>query len=155
MALERWRPRRELMRAPWRELAEMQRDVEDMFSPFFRGLAWPWLGERAWTPAVDMVESKDEIVVRADLPGLDEKDIDVSVEHGRLTIRGERKEARDTKEGDEYYSERKTGAFFRALPLPAAVDAEKVTASFKNGVLEIHLSKTTESKATKIEIKAA
>ncbi|MBI1734236.1 MAG: Hsp20/alpha crystallin family protein [Candidatus Rokubacteria bacterium] len=141
---------------PWREMEDMQREMEDMFTPFFRGLAWPWREERAWSPAIDMVERKDEIVVRVDLPGLEEKDIEVSVDDGRLTIRGERKETREEKdEGYEYYCERRAGAFFRGLPLPTGVDADKVKASFKNGVLEVHLPKAKESKPKKVEIKAA
>ena len=89
MALETWRPRLTTWN-PFRDLARVEREMEEMFG---RPLRWPWGdGERGWAPAVDMVDRKDEIVLRADLPGLDEKDIEVTVQDGALTIRGERKE---------------------------------------------------------------
>jgi HSP20 family protein len=157
MALERWRPKRALARAPWQELERLEHEMEHMFWPFAR--MFPWSGTRelapGWMPAVDMVERKDEIVLRADLPGLQEKDIEVSVQDGMLTLRGERKEEREEKDEDYYYCERSLGKFSRSLTLPTGVDAEHVKATFKNGVLEVHLPRTKESKARKIEIKAA
>lgn len=98
-------------------------------------------------PAVDMVDEKDEIVVKADLPGLDQKDIEVTVQDGTLTIRGERKEEKEEKKEDYYYAERTYGAFMRSLPLPKGVDADKVKATFKKGVLEVHLPKAKEARA--------
>ena len=96
MALELWRPKL-MARSPFRELARLEREMEDMFG---RLPAWPWgERERGWAPAVDMVDRKDEIVLRADLPGLDEKDIEVTVQDGMLTIRGERKEETEEKKG--------------------------------------------------------
>src|ERR1035437_6673410 len=92
----------------------------------------------------------------ADVPGLTENDIDVTVKDGVLTLRGQRKEEKETKEGEEYYCcERWSGSFSRTLTLPPGINAEKVSASFKNGVLEIHLPKTKEAEGKKIEIKAA
>ncbi len=95
------------------------------------------------------------IVLRADLPGLDEKDIEVRVQDNTLTIQGERKEEKEEKKEDYYCSERAYGAFMRSLTLPASVDASKIKATFKKGVLEVHLPKAKEAKGTKIEIKAA
>lgn len=157
MALELWRGKRGLMRSPWRELTEMEREMEDMLAPFFRGFPWRLHPERAWrwAPAIDMVERKGEVVLRADLPGLAEKDVEVSVQDGTLTIRGERKEEREEKEEDYYYCERSQGAFVRSVPLPPGVDADKIKATFKNGVLEVHVPKSKESAAKTIEIKAA
>jgi HSP20 family protein len=152
MALELWRPKL-MARSPFRELARLEREMEDMFG---RLPAWPWSErERGWAPAVDMVDRKDEIVLRADLPGLDEKDIEVTVQDGMLTIRGERKEETEEKKEDYYYSERTYGVFARTLPLPAGVEADKVKAIFKKGVLEVHLPKAKESKGKRIEVKAA
>lgn len=152
MALERWRPRL-MARSPFRELARFEREMEDMFG---RMPAWPFgERERGWAPAVDMVDRQDEIVLRADLPGLAEKDIEVTVEDGGVTIRGERKEETEEKKEDYYYSERTYGMFARTLPLPTSVDADKVKATFKGGVLEVHLPKSKEAKGRKIEIKAA
>jgi HSP20 family protein len=156
MALELWRHRG--MGRPFRELARMEREMGDLFGRFFQD--WPGAGlaerGRAWAPAVDMIDRPDEVVVRADLPGLEQKDVDVTIQEGMLTIRGERKEEREEKkEGQDYYcSERAFGAFVRSMPLPPGVDPEKVKATFKNGILEVHLQKSKESKGKKIEIKA-
>ena len=152
MALETWRPR--LMAwSPFRELARVERDMEDMFG---RLPQWPWgERERGWAPAVDMIDHKEEIVLRADLPGLEDKDIEVTVQDGALTIRGERKEEKEEKKEDYYYSERCYGAFTRTLMLPAGVESDKVKATFSKGVLEIHLPKAKEAKGRKIEVKAA
>ena len=152
MALELWRPKL-MARSPFRDLARFEREMEDMFSRF---PAWPWgERERGWAPAVDLVDHKDELVLRADLPGLDEKDIEVTVQDGNLVIHGERKEETEEKKEDYYYSERTYGVFARTLPLPTGVDADKVKATFKNGVLEVHLPKAKEAKGRRIEIKAA
>lgn len=157
MALELWRPKRARMRGPWDELERIENEMEDMTRWFSRHVPWGHLRERVngWRPSVDMVERKDEIVVRADLPGLEQKDIEVSVQDGTLTIRGERREEREEKDEDYYCCERSSGKFFRSLALPAGVDAEHVKATFKNGVLEVHVPRTKEAKAKKIEIKAA
>jgi HSP20 family protein len=152
MALERWRPRL-MARSPFRELARLEHEMEDMFG---RLPTWPWgERERGWAPAVDMIDHKDEIVLRADLPGLDEKDIEVTVQDGMVIIRGERKEETEEKKEDYYYSERSYGVFARTLPLPAGVEADRVKATFKKGVLEVHLPKAKEATGKKIEIKAA
>jgi HSP20 family protein len=152
MALELWRPKF-MARSPFRELARLERDMEEMFGRF---PMWPWgERERGWAPAVDMVDRKDELVLRADLPGLEEKDIEVTVHDGSVTIRGERKEEAEEKKEDYYCSERSYGVFARTLPLPTGIDADKVKATFKSGVLEVHLPKAKEAKGRKIEIKAA
>jgi len=148
MALELWRPR--MLRGPFRELARMERDMEDLFGK----VDWPWRTERGWVPAVDMVDAKDEIVLRADLPGMDEKSIDVTVQDGTLTISGERKEAKEEKKEDYYYSERTYGGFSRTVMLPTGVEADKVKATFRKGVLEVHLPKAKEAAGKKIDIKA-
>jgi HSP20 family protein len=133
----------------------MEREMEDLFGRFSR--EWPWargVAEvRGWAPAVDMLDRKDEVILRADLPGLEQKDIEVTVDQGMLTIRGERKEEKEVKEEDYYYCERWTGSFARSVALPPGVDAEKVRASFKNGVLEVHIPKAKEAKGKKIEVK--
>jgi HSP20 family protein len=155
MALERWRPRWGL--APWRpfrELARMEREMEDLWG---RALGeWPaggWAAAGGWAPAIDMIDRADEIVVRADLPGLEQKDVEVSLDQGVLTIRGDRKEEKEAKEEDYYCCERWAGAFGRSLTLPAGVEADKIKAVFRNGILEVHLPKTKEAKGKKVEIK--
>jgi HSP20 family protein len=129
-------------------------EFDEFFDRFFGD--WGGLREsRGWSPAVDMVDGKDEVVVRADLPGLDQKDLHVSVENGRLTIRGERKEEQEEREQNYYCCERWAGKFSRTLTLPPQVDADKIRANFKNGILEIHLPKTKEALGRRIDIQAA
>jgi HSP20 family protein len=119
-------------------------------------MPWPWAdGERGWAPAIDMIDGKDEMVLRADLPGLTEKDVDVNVQDSVLTIKGERKSETEEKKDDYYYCERSYGRFTRSLTLPAGVDADKVKATFKNGVLEVRLPKVAATNGRKIEVKAA
>jgi len=135
----------------------MEREMEDWFG---RSLS-EWPGYRretealGWSPAMDVIDRKDEFVLRADLPGLTEKDVEVTVQNGNLSLRGERTEEKETKEGEEYVRERWSGSFSRTLNLPAGVNAEKINASFKNGVLEVHLPKTKQAEGKRIEIKAA
>jgi HSP20 family protein len=125
-----------------------------LFGTFFRD--WPmsrFAREAAWAPALDMLDRKDEVVLKADLPGLEQKDVEVTVEEGVLTVRGERKEEKEVKEEEYYRCERWVGAFARSLALPPGLDAENVKATFKKGVLEIHLPKTKEAKGKKIDIR--
>lgn len=152
MALEVRRPKAGLVRWPF---AEIEREMDEWFERVFRGWPWPrWTGTRRGAgPAVDMLDRPDAVVVRADLPGLEQKDIEVTVEEGVLTIRGERKEEKEVKEEDYYACERWTGAFSRSLMLPPGIDADKIRATFRNGVLEVHLPKTREARGKKIEVK--
>jgi HSP20 family protein len=156
MALEVLRPKRAVAMRPWEPFARLEREMEEMLTPFSRWwpFGWPIERERGWMPALDLVERKDELVLRADLPGFEEKDLDVSISEGVLTIRGERKEERQEKEGQYYYAERSFGSFVRSVALPGGVDADNVKATFKNGVLEVHLPRTKEAKAKKVAIEA-
>lgn len=136
------------------DLEDLQQEMNRVFDlkmrPFKLGN-----GDKLWAPAVDIVDEKDQIKVKADLPGLKKEDIDVSVENDVLTIKGEKKEEKETKEKDYIRSERYYGAFHRAFTLPASVDAAKVNAAYKEGVLEITLPKKegAKPKQTKVEIK--
>jgi HSP20 family protein len=134
----------------------MEQEMEETFDRFFQG--WPWSRGPAeglgWAPAIDVVDRKDEVVLRADLPGMTEKDVEVTMQDGNLTIRGERKEEKEEKEENYYCCERSYGAFSRALAVPAGVNVGKINATFKNGVLEVHLPKTKEVTGKKIEVKA-
>lgn len=157
MANEPLRPRWGIRRPLRRELSRLEPEIDDLFSRFFRGWLWPRGDVEAlgWTPAVDVVDHKNELVLRADLPGMSEKDIDISLEEGNLTIRGKREEEREQKEADYRCCERWSGFFSRSLMLPPGVDTEKISATFKNGVLEVHLPKAKAAVGKKIEIKAA
>jgi HSP20 family protein len=135
----------------------MEREMDDLFGGFFGG--WPRLRDETealeWSPAIDVIDRKEELVLRADLPGLTEKDIEITVRDGTLRLSGQRTEEKETKEEDYYRSERWSGSFSRALTLPAGINADKVNASFRNGVLEVHLPKIREAAGKKIEVKAA
>ncbi len=105
------------------------------------------------TPAVDMFEEKNEIVVKAEIPGIDKNNIEVQLSDHLLTIKGEKKKEEEDKREHYYRSERSYGSFMRTLPVPAEVRADKIKASFKNGVLEVYLPKTEEAKAKDIKVK--
>lgn len=110
----------------------------------------------AFIPSVDVSDRDKEILVTAELPGLDEKDIDVTVDDNALTIRGEKKEENREERDNYYHVERSYGSFHRTIPLPATVDRDKVKASFKKGVLKITLPKSPEAqeRTKKIQIEA-
>lgn len=142
---------------PWRRpggLRPFWREMDDFWKRFFSEMP---LAERAteWEPAVDISETDGNVMVRAELPGLEAKDIGVDVSGDVLTIRGEKKMEEEKKEEKYYCRERYAGSFQRSFQLPAGLKAEKVDARFKNGVLTINIPKSEESKQKKIEIKAA
>lgn len=140
-------------------------DLDRELRDFAEGAFTTPLGTRrlsqvvGWVPATELTENQDELLLTAELPGLDRKDIDIAVDEGVLTIRGEKAEER--KEGEEdkkyYLWERTYGSFQRSFVLPRNIDATKITAEFEKGVLKVRLPKTAESKAKgrKIEIKAS
>jgi len=106
----------------------------------------------SWTPAVDVYESENAIEIKADLPGMTEKDIDVSVENNTLTIKGERQFENEEKRENYHRVERQYGSFYRSFQLPNTVDVTKIHANFKNGILELALPKREETKPRKISI---
>lgn len=132
---------------------EMDKLMDNVFGGFN---TWPFeKSTDAFTPRIDVVDTDKEIRVSAELPGLDEKDIDVSLTPEAVTIRGEKKEEKEEKGRDYYRSERSYGSFSRTIPLPSDIDAENVAASFKKGVLTIKLPKTKRAieETKKISIK--
>jgi HSP20 family protein len=104
-------------------------------------------------PAVDVYEEKDDIVVKAELPGMTKEDIQVDIADSHLTLKGEKKKEEKIEEEDYFACERSYGSFHRSLELPTEVQAEKVKASFKNGILEIRLPKSEEAKTKEIKVK--
>jgi len=144
---------------PWEPFREMV-DIGNIFDRFFsrnlpqlrRGLGL--FGGRFWFPAVDVYDKEDSLIVKAELPGIDKKNIKVNVDGDILSIKGETRKEQEVKEKDYYYSERAYGSFYRTLPLPVAVQKEKVKASYKDGILTIELPKSKEagSKETDIQI---
>lgn len=107
-----------------------------------------------WRPAVDLDEEDNEYTIRADLPGVDVKDIDVSLEDGVLTLRGERREEHKKSENGRHRVERFTGSFFRRMTLPEAADSDQVSAHFDQGVLSIRIPKSEKKQARKIKVQA-
>lgn len=148
--LIRWEPFRGLSRwAPFRELAALQGQVDRLFGDSLFGEAFD---RTSWLPAVDIVENDHEIALRADLPGVDPKGVDIQVENGRLTLRGERTYEKDVKEEDYRRVERTYGSFVRSFALPNSVDADKIQAEYRNGVLELRLPKRAEAKPKQIKV---
>jgi HSP20 family protein len=134
--------------------SSLQREMDRVFSDFSRQFGEPF-GDRALAPKLDIAESDGEITVTAELPGVEQKDVEVTVRDDILTIRGEKKAEKETKEKDYHLVERSYGSFNRVLRLPPGVDAEKVRASIDKGVLTIVLPKAAQSQPKKVEIKPA
>jgi HSP20 family protein len=110
--------------------------------------------EKSWMPAVDVFEKEDRFIVKAELPGMKEEDIDISVVGDTLSIKGEKKTETEVKEEDYYRCERSYGSFYRSIPIPSNVDANKIEASFDDGVLELVLPKSAKIKPKKIAVSA-
>ena len=147
---------------PWRpfsELSRMERDMDRMFGNFFGrrlfDFRWPErvreIGVRE--PAIEVYEEKDDVVVKAEIPGIKKEELEVNVTDDLLTIKGEKKKEEEVKEKGYYYSERSYGAFERSVQIPRAVHADKARASFKDGILEVRLPKTEEAKRKEVKLK--
>jgi HSP20 family protein len=154
MAIVRFRPFGTAV-DPFREFGEVQHEMNRLFDNFLGRGSQSGGMERVWAPAVDMYETKDELVVAAELPGLNEKDIHLSITGDMLTLRGERHWNQETKQDTYYRSERWYGKFERTLPLPVPVQADKVKASYREGVLTVKLPKVEEIKPKEIKIDVA
>ncbi len=139
-------------------LLSLRHEMDRIFDDFFRGFsAMEPFADRtgAFAPRLDVTETDKELKVRAELPGMDEKDVEVTLTPGTLTIRGEKKEEHEEKNGTYYRMERSFGSFSRSIPLPREVDQDKVSAAFKKGILTITLPKSgdTEERSRKIPVK--
>jgi HSP20 family protein len=152
MAIERWRPRWGI--TPWRPFRELE-EWERRFDDLFGRPSWRLpVEERGWMPAVDVFEKEDRFVVKAELPGMKEEDIDVSVIGDTLSIKGEKKTETEIKDENYYRCERSYGSFYRSIPIPSNVDANKIEASFEDGILEVALPKSAKVKPKKIAVSA-
>ena len=127
----------------------------DWFDRFFEDFAMPsvFSEENGFSPAFDVSETDEQLTVKAELPGIAEKDIDISISDGILTIKGEKKHEKEEEDAHYHTVERRYGSFSRTMRLPTDVDTEKVDATFKDGILRLTLPKTEASKPRKIEIK--
>lgn len=147
MDIMEWKPFREITRLR----SEMDRLWDDYFGSGRQALR---PAEGTWLPSVDVSETADKIVVKAEIPGMDAKDIDISLSGDVLTIKGEKKTEREEKEENYHLVERSYGSFSRSLRLPMAVNADEIEATYKQGVLTVSCPKKEEVKAKPIEIKA-
>jgi HSP20 family protein len=107
----------------------------------------------SWIPSVDIFEAEDEIVLRTELPGLSEEDVEITIENGRLALKGEKRFEREETEGDYRRVESRYGSFYRSFALPNSVDREKIEAKFDKGVLNVTLPKAEVAKPKRIEVK--
>ena len=146
MALVRWEP--------MRELSTLQGEMNRLFNTFFDedGNGQARQGTRRWAPAVDLFERDESLVLKADLPGLAEEDVKIELHDNVLTISGERQADFEEKQNGYYRIERAFGGFSRSLTLPEGVDADKIGASFRNGVLEVRIPKPEQKQPRRIEI---
>jgi HSP20 family protein len=145
MAIIRW--------DPFRDLVTLREKMNRLFEDTL-----PYRGEEkeliasSWTPAVDIYEKENALVLTTELPGLDEKDIEIKIEDNSLTLKGERKFEKETKEDDYHRIERCYGSFSRSFTLPRYIDEDKINAEYENGVLKITMPKKAELKAKKVKV---
>jgi len=148
MAIVRWEP--------FRDLASLQDRMNRVFDESLRGMARPgeedWALGGSWAPPVDIYEHEGNIVLKAELPGVDPKEVDVRLENNVLTLRGERKFERDEEKDSYHRIERAYGTFSRSFRLPTNVDTGSAKAAFDNGILTIELPKSEEARPRKLEI---
>ena len=142
MAITRW--------DPFREVMALQHRVNSLLHDFNEGESQ--LTTAAFAPAVDIYEDSDKVTLKLEVPGIDEKDLDVRVENHTLTVKGERKFEKDEKEENFHRIARRYGSFYRSFTLPNTVDTENIAASYTNGVLKLELSKKPEAQPKQIKV---
>jgi HSP20 family protein len=148
MALIRWEPAR--------EIESLQQEMNRLFGSLFDSQGGRVLAaDRRWVPSMDLVETGDHYVLRADLPGVQPGDVKVELEDDVLTISGERKLSQETQEGGVRRIERASGAFARSLTLPSGIDPSGIQASFEHGVLEVKVPKPEERKPHRVQVQVA
>ena len=139
---------------PFEELTTLRKEMDSLWSRFFPETPFhERYVSHEWLPSIDLKETKDKLVVKAELPGLEAKDVELSLTDDILTIRGEKKTEKEEKEEHHYFVERYTGTFERRIKLPTLVKTEKIDATFDKGVLTITLPKSEEAKKKEIKIK--
>ena len=143
MAIIRW--------DPFRDLVTLRDKMNRLFEDAVRGEEKDLISS-SWAPAVDIYETENELVLAAEVPGVEEKDVEISVEDNTLSIRGERKFQKETKEENYHRIERSYGAFYRSFTLPNYIDQERIHAEHESGVLKVHMPKKPEVKPRKVKI---
>jgi HSP20 family protein len=145
MAITRW--------DPYREVVALQNRVNSLFRDMNEGD--DPVAAASFVPAVDIYEDAQKVMLKLEVPGIDQKDLDVRVENHTLTVKGERKLEKEEKEENFHRIERRYGSFYRAFTLPSTVDTESVSASYNAGVLKLELKKKPEAQPKQIEVKVA
>jgi len=158
MTLIRWRPLHDVTAWNpgsdlWGEFSNMHHDIDRMFDRFLQGGTSNDGNVSSWLPAVDIVERDADYVVKIEVPGVKKEDIKITVADDVLTIRGEKKQEKESKEKNYHRVERAYGSFQRSFTLPSFVQSDKIKASYDNGVLTIALPKVEEAKPKEIEVK--
>jgi HSP20 family protein len=142
--------------AKWSRLptvTSFQEEMNRMIDRFLRGWEEPGVEVGVWEPPIDLSESTDKVFVKVEVPGINPKDINISIQENILLLRGEKKEEREEKEKTYYCRERSSGSFSRAIDLPSSVNPDKINAEYKNGVLEITMEKKEAVKPKQIPVK--
>lgn len=158
MTLAKWRKPELWASSPLRRMNNLREDVDNLFNLAFGRLLQPFGTEpssqflEGWFPAVDVYEDKDTVVVKAEVPGMKKDEIDISLHDGFLTLSGERKQETKEEDAETYRSERWLGRFHRTITLPCRVDAEKIKATYTNGILSVSMPKAEEAKPKQIPI---
>ncbi|MEW6455950.1 MAG: Hsp20/alpha crystallin family protein [Acidobacteriota bacterium] len=139
---------------PWRDLITLQEKMNKLFED---SLLRSKFGEEGlmtgtWNPPVDIYETENSVVLTAEIPGVNEKDIEVKLENNQLSIKGERKFEKETKEENYHRIERSYGSFYRSFTIPNAIDQDKISAEYKNGILKVTMQKKEEVKPKSIKI---
>jgi HSP20 family protein len=145
MAITRW--------DPFREVASLQNRVNLLFRDFTEGESA--ITTASFVPAVDVYEDAQKVVLKLEVPGIEEKDLDVRVENHTLTVKGERKLEKEEKEENFHRIERRYGSFYRAFTLPSTVDTESISANYNAGVLKLELKKKAEAQPKQIKVNKA
>jgi len=146
MSLMRWRPTHDLI--------SMREEMNRLFDNFFSGFPERRRGllEGEWAPSIDVAETDEEIVVTAELPGVKQEEVDISIADSVLTLKGEKKEEKEVKEKNYHRIERSYGSFQRSISLPTSVEASKAKATYKDGILRVTVPKVEEAKPKQIKI---
>ena len=152
MGIDRWRPFRMERVDPFRDLLEIQTEMNRALDTYLGRQARTGAVDRVWAPAIDVYETKDDLVVAVEVPGVKEKDIHLSIVGDMLSLRGQRPADGQVKEESFHRIERWSGSFERHVQLPIPVQADRVRASYRDGVLEIRLPKVEEVKPREIKI---
>ena len=140
---------------PYREFSSVQDRLNRLFNASFSEGRDESLATSSFAPAVDVYEDEHNVTLKIEVPGIDEKDIDVRIENNTLTVHGERKFEKEEKDKKYHRIERSYGNFLRSFTLPDAADGSKVIAEFKDGVLKVHLPKSEKAKPKAVEVKMA